>query len=154
MVVPESVGEQHICFDYSIPLNFSPFQKPFGIHIWNLLTFTTLVTLFDFGFCEKLYDLWKFRIFCFGIGCWIFKLKMFVCSKYCEVHVYYKQVKSSQVDLVVTGIKIKKPSRVFIVMWLGHPVWTLLISRWESFPTSIFSSFHGISAISLCGIWI
>ena len=46
----------------------------------------------------------------------IFKLKTFVCSKYCEVHVYYKQVKSSQVDLVVSGIKIKKPSRVFIVM--------------------------------------
>ena len=26
----------------------------------------------------------------------IFKLKMFVCSKYCEVHVYYKQFKSSR----------------------------------------------------------
>ena len=107
-----------------------------------------------FGFCQKLSDLWKFRIFLFRN--WLLVSLNWKCLFALNIVKYMCTTSnSSQVDLVrLTGIKIKKPSRVFIVMWLGHPVWTLLISRWESFPTSIFSSFHGISAISLCGIWI
>ena len=86
---------QFNCFDNSIQ-DFSPFQKPFWI--FEIYQHLQVVLLHSFlVFCQKLSDLWKFRIFLFrNFGCWIFKLKMFVYSKYCEVHVYYMQVKPSR----------------------------------------------------------
>ena len=58
MVVPDSVGEQDICFNSSIPLDFSPFQKPFGIFeiyqlLQLLLLYLILVFVKSYMICEN-----------------------------------------------------------------------------------------------------